>query len=914
MGEVWEAEDASVDRRVAIKLAGHEEDRFDADHWLAAEAQSFVRLSHPALVPLLDRCQVAAPGGSGSRTGLVFDYIEGRPMGLWTDRARPWTWVRGLVEQTLEALAYAHGRGVVHRDFKPSNVLLCGDPLSPTVRLLDFGIATLYSPSRTRDTFGSSVSLVPSDIVPGTRSYMAPEQLAGDLGDIGPWSDLYSLGVVVAELLLGRLPFKGSDDNAVWESRLQDRFSPPVQALGELGIPLRRWLLRLLAPDPAQRFGWAADALRALPGKSVSDLTSIGEQRAPSPEATDMLMEVAKRSEERGTDPDASTHIGDGVLTHGSGTLELAPAAVGQVQLPQSWVVDRPDPGAWDLGLRKVPAKEDALIPAGSYGVLSMRNAPLRGRDEEWKNAWNHLRRASEERKPVMLFVEGPTGRGKTRFARELASVAEEVGVARSHHVRFRVDGSGAGALRRLLERVLRIDRLGDGEREGRIQRVLAEAGYPSEADLVPRLVGMLTSGGQGRGAAREEAATAVELFRILGRRRPLLLWLEDIDRSEDQALTHWVRVLMKHEEDLPVAVVATRRSNLKKGVGPMDPDWAVIYSNERTCRLALEPLDRDAIADILQVTAGSSTQLGSEIARWSEGDPRAASQTARHLHESGKLRWTPEGFVLVGETAEQPSALKLGSIMAARARDAIEKSMDSAATTLVLDLLALVRERAVHGHLIDAGSRLGFEERRLEEALASLVVGELVDVREEGPRLVHGALREHLASRLERTRKSALHRAWANVLEASGRGYGRAERLLEAAWNRAGCDEYAGAARAELEAAHLLRARWELNAAWRAVSRAAERCAEGGATLRAEEEADLQVLSALLEHEVRVPPGTPSELAMALDMLQPCWMLLPPSVERCRAELTHAEALGRAGRPGDGARGAAALLLSLLA
>ena len=173
MGEVWEAEDGLIDRRVAVKLARSGDGGFDADRWLAAEAQTIVRLSHPALVPLLDRCLVADPQGSASRAGLVFDYIDGRPMTLWTDRARPWSWVRGLVEQTLEALAYAHGRGVVHRDLKPSNILLTGDPVHPVVRLLDFGIAALYSPGRSRDTFRSSIALVPSNMAPGTRSYMA---------------------------------------------------------------------------------------------------------------------------------------------------------------------------------------------------------------------------------------------------------------------------------------------------------------------------------------------------------------------------------------------------------------------------------------------------------------------------------------------------------------------------------------------------------------------------------------------------------------------------------------------------------------------------------------------------------------------------------------------------------------------
>jgi len=900
MGEVWEAEDKLVDRRVAIKFARSGRGGFDADRWLAAEAQTIVRLNHPALVPLLDRCRLVPRDGGLERAGLVFELIVGRPLGLWTDRPRPWSWVRGLVEKTLEGLAYAHGRGVVHRDLKPSNILLSGEPASPAVHLLDFGIAALYSPGRSREAYRSSIALVPSQMAPGTRSYMAPEQLGGELGDIGPWSDLYSLGVVVAELLVGHLPFDGSDDAAVWEGRLNSRFTPPTAALSELGVPLRRWLLRLLAPDPSLRFGWAADAARALPASGVKDATSTHYDPLSPLEATETLMQVAQRSEDRDTDPGVLAGAESTVTGADEHAWDLAPVTARDVRLPASWNIDRPDPSAWNSGLTKVPASSQALVPAGSYGLLAMRDAPLRGRDRLWAKAWDHLKRASEDSRPVLLLVEGPGGRGKTRFARELASVAEEVGVARSHHVRCRAEGSFAGALRRLLHQVLRTSRLPEGDREERIQRVLAAAGYPAEADLVPRVVRLLTPLGTSRGVSQEDAETATELFGVLGRRRPLLLWLEDVDRARDLLLTTWLSTLLNSATDLPIAIVATRRQGAEEDAGVVDPDWALVKTHARSLCLEMEPLDSDAISDILRVTAGSSPSLGAEIARWSEGDPRAASQTARHLHESNKLRWTPEGYVLSGMEDGAAVSLRLQPILAARAEDAIERSPDPAAAAIVLDLLALVRERTVHEHLLLAGQRLGFGEHRIEEALGALVVGELVDARDEGPRLAHAVLRDHLASRLDLTRKAAVHRAWANVLEASGRGYGRAERLLEAAWNRAACGEEEQAARCELEAAQLLRRRRELKAAWRAVARAGRRCSDGRGGLRPEEQADLDVLSAQLEHAVREPPGTPSDLAMALDMLQHTWSTLGPCVERSRAHLAHAEALGAAGRAAE--------------
>ncbi|MEE2827739.1 MAG: protein kinase, partial [Myxococcota bacterium] len=740
MGEIWETEDTVLGRRVALKLPRSGHSSFDSDRWLAAEAQTVVRLSHPSLVALLDRTLVVEDGVPDPHPGLVFEFVEGRPLGLWVDRPRPWRWVRAIIEQMLHGLAYAHGRGVVHRDLKPSNVLLSGDPVAPRVHLLDFGIAALTAPGRAGDSLGSSAGLVAGLVAPGTKAYMAPEQLEGERGDIGPWTDIYSLGVVISELLLGRLPFEGSNDAEVWSNRLRHRFSPPARALSELGIPLRRWLLRMLAPDPAHRFGWAADALRVLPAVSVADLAG-GEMGAlPSPEATDMMMEVAARAEDRDTDPDFRAGKDAAVVTHGSGTLEIAPAEAGEVVLPPSWAVDRPAEAAWEHGLGKVPSEPQPTVPAASYGLLSMRESPLCGRDAVWREAWEHLRQASEQRKPVLLLIEGPQGRGKTRFARELAAVAEEVGVARSHHVRFRADGSGAGALRRLLHQILRISRLPQADREERVQRVLSEAGYPTEADLVPRLIAMLTPRQHPRGPALEEPATAIELLQVLGRRRPLLLWLEDIDRAEDRALSRWLTELFRSDQDLPIAVVATLRREPGVQEKGSDPEWTMLRAQARTLVLEMTPLSDEAVGSMLRFTAGVCDELGGEIARWSRGDPRAARQTARHLHESGRLRWSPDGYELRGDTPSTAGHLKLDSILAARARDALEASSDPEAMSMVFDLLALVRERSVHSHLIEAAARLGLEERRVDECLASLVMSDLVDVRDEGPRLAHTA------------------------------------------------------------------------------------------------------------------------------------------------------------------------------
>ncbi len=918
MGEVWHAADQRLERDVAIKFPRKALADAKAEHWLAAEAHTVARLSHPHIVSLLDRTSL--PGPDGPLPALVFQYVSGKPLSLWVDKPRPWMWTRRIAEQVLAALSHAHGRGVVHRDLKPSNILLSGDPRDPWVSLLDFGIAAWTGRERKEDAIRVGDK---DEFIAGTRAYMAPEQALGSRGDVGPWTDLYSLGVVLTELLIGTCPFPGESAELLWTLRVHNHFAPPNQALADLGVPLRRYLLRLLAPDPAQRFGWAADARRSLPMPTVDDLTT--GLRDFSPEATDVLLSAVRPADERDTDgdlhdptdPDVGPDTDDafeaeefGARSYGpeadairsaggSVTLELAPADEQAVSLPPSWQMDRPDPAAWEEGYKALEQGSDSPpIPAASYALLSMRESPLQGREEAWRLAWSHLAHANAQNQPALLLVEGPQGRGKTRFASELAAVAEQLGVARSHHVRFRADGSGVGALRRLLLRVLRVATLPEADRENRVRRVLAEAGYPADADLVPRLLSLLTPSQHSRRPEQEEAATAVELFRVLARRRPLLIWLEDIGRARDKALSTLLRHLFEATGPLPVTVLATARNDAETGSDDWPPEWMMLRTDPRTLILEMEPLEDDAVASVLGFTAGLSADLGLEIARWGRGDPRAAQQIARHLHETDRLKWSPAGFTLKGNTPSTAGHLKLDAILESRARDAMQASPDPAAARVVLDLLSLVTERARHDDLVEAASRVGIDKRRLEGALAPLVMAAIVEVRDEGPRLVHLALAERIAGRMELKSKMAYHRSWAGVLEAGPHGPGAAERLLEAARNRHACGQNAQAARDELAAAKLLRERWELKSAARAVERALARIAKGSDLLRPEEEAELSVLGAILDHETREPAGTASQLAASLDMLQPLWVALEPTVERCRCDIAHAEALRAAGRP----------------
>jgi serine/threonine protein kinase len=192
MGVVHLALDTATGRHVAVKSLslGHEfsaEEYDEARARFLAEATTARRLAHPDIVAVL------AAGEHAGTLWLAMELLGGCELGRYTRMPRllPEALVLQIVERLARALAHAHDLGVVHRDIKPGNVML--DLPANSVKLTDFGIAGLTDMSRTR-----------TGVVLGTPLYMAPEQLAGAGADAR--SDLYSLGVLLFQLLTGRLP------------------------------------------------------------------------------------------------------------------------------------------------------------------------------------------------------------------------------------------------------------------------------------------------------------------------------------------------------------------------------------------------------------------------------------------------------------------------------------------------------------------------------------------------------------------------------------------------------------------------------------------------------------------------------------------------------------------------------------
>jgi hypothetical protein len=246
MAAVYKAYQPGVDRFVALKilprqLAGDSEfsSRF------RQEAKVIARLQHPHILPVYDYGEV------DGHTYLVMPLVEtGTLANLARDRALSLQQIRGIISQVGDALDYAHSRGLVHRDVKPSNVLI--DERGNCL-LTDFGIAKIVE---------STAKLTVSGGVLGTPAYMSPEQGLGLTADRR--SDIYSLGVILYELATRRLPFEAETPIAVMIKHINDPLPPPRTLNRELPEAVEQVILKSLAKQPADRFATAAEMVQAL--------------------------------------------------------------------------------------------------------------------------------------------------------------------------------------------------------------------------------------------------------------------------------------------------------------------------------------------------------------------------------------------------------------------------------------------------------------------------------------------------------------------------------------------------------------------------------------------------------------------------------------------------------------------------
>ncbi|TMQ57207.1 MAG: tetratricopeptide repeat protein [Candidatus Eisenbacteria bacterium] len=260
MGAVYRARDERLDRDVALKvLLAESVDDVTARARLVREARMASSLNHPHIA------HVYEVGEDGERLFIAMELVEGRTLRASIPAA-------GMHAETLlrqgaqiaDALAYAHERGVIHRDLKSANIMIGPDGW---VKVLDFGLAKRL-PLKGKAEETQDINLTATGIVMGTPNYLPPEVLSGEPADAR--GDIWALGVVLYEMVSGKLPFSGGSLGGLWEAILNGAPSPLTR---RVPVGIQALIGRCLAKDPGRRYrqgNEARAAIEALIGASAS--------------------------------------------------------------------------------------------------------------------------------------------------------------------------------------------------------------------------------------------------------------------------------------------------------------------------------------------------------------------------------------------------------------------------------------------------------------------------------------------------------------------------------------------------------------------------------------------------------------------------------------------------------------------
>jgi len=249
MGTVYKGTDPAINRNVALKtirlaFVQDPDELAELKERLSREASAAGKLSHPNIVTIYD------VGNEGILQYIAMEYLEGQTLENMIRRKVKFNYkiIAQMITQICSALDYAHAQGIVHRDIKPANLMVLSDY---TIKVMDFGIARVDSSSMTR-----------TGVAMGTPNYISPEQLQGK--PVDHRTDIFSLGVVMYEMLVGRRPFRGENLTSLIYNIVNTEPEAPSSIDKSVPNILDRVIARALKKNPEERYQKAGEIVTGL--------------------------------------------------------------------------------------------------------------------------------------------------------------------------------------------------------------------------------------------------------------------------------------------------------------------------------------------------------------------------------------------------------------------------------------------------------------------------------------------------------------------------------------------------------------------------------------------------------------------------------------------------------------------------
>ncbi len=583
VGEVWRAHSTNKKNRpFALKMLRPEYlGNAKLRRRFTREARASTKLSHPNIATVYGF-------GVDEPPYIAMELIEGPTLDSAIECGISVYDIIKIGIQLAAGLAHAHARGVVHRDLKPDNVLLSKAKLPRKMgqpKIVDFGIATLD------DYVGGERETQIGEVV-GTPRYMSPEQAIGE-AVLGPRSDMYSLGLLLYELVVGERPFQEASGLAVMSNHVHD---PIPRMVARKGISLPEKLDRII--------------MRSLRKRSADRWNSCGEMRE---ELETLLAEIKE-------DPLSRRYPSEGLHHHVLSKDRVTQEASGLQGSP----------------LKR--ATEASIVDSWKQEI------PFTGRAKEKEQLRFYADKARHSSAGSIVFLEGEAGVGKSRIANWFKQTLEEEGAFRTHSGAFSPDVYGLGGAREVLDSMFHTAGVPRQKLAQKVEQRLLAWGHDSKEDVLTLVEFLRPS----ESTVLPDAKTRSELFGLLLRifevasqRVPRLLFFDDVHWA-GLGLYDFLETLVAEikARSLRIVIVATLRSEDLADRPKIVERLEILRKYPSVHRMIIPRLEHHDGVDLIQAILPSEPELVEIVLERSSGNPLHLIMLLRYLREEKLLEW----------------------------------------------------------------------------------------------------------------------------------------------------------------------------------------------------------------------------------------------------------------------------------